>query len=741
MPVTDRELIERAKRGDNAAFGELWERYEREVVTLCRRYLSGSRHDPVVDEHDLATDTFIRALHGLERYEDRSAEGVGFDTWLLEVAKRTCLKFLSKQRRREQWLDELDEDESDLSDQPDFAPAVERVVEERETLRLAAQEINALPPLYRAPFKLFLEEYSQKEIAEALGISVDNAAKRVQRARVMLQPRLAELFGMEWRGGMAGRQQRRVRAGARAVERALTDIVSEYRIVGVTLPSGGEIQLCLRVEREMASREPEIETRRAQLQNKPRAWKQRLELAELCYHSGRWAEAREEYRAALAANPRCFAAALRLGAMLQQEEKQTEAAEVYRAALGQKPPTTLRAQLQAHLLAAEGQYDEAVKAFRRAIALAPKEKSSYYGLHHALGRLSRYEEQLENIAKVRQLDPDDLFALVSVYTPCARLRRFDIARPLLERAVTVDPHSPMAVKHLFQVRMNLSLFDDETLELAERLVRLAPQLSDSWHELSWIYRELGRDEESIAVLRQFVQEHPHNAESLAALSWGYGYLGRGEEQYAHARRAYQLAPQNWYVCWTLLVACHPPMAAEEAMRYAEEIAAQFPHDAWLMQHVAALCCHQGREAEALHYAQRAVELSPEAMLSRAQLARVYYTFGCWQEAADAYERLSQMPEGRVHDWLREWGESLAHLNDPRAEEVFAEALTLAQQAGDDFRSGWIYESWGKREEAIAAYRRCLSRSPLPTYLRLRVEERLRRLGVCEGEGRAVNRFL
>lgn len=479
----------------------------------------------------------------------------------------------------------------------------------------------------------------------------------------------------------------------------------------------------------MASREKEVETRRAQLQNKPRAWKQRLELAELCYHSGRWEEARQAYQETLRITPRRFEAVFRLGAMFEREQKPEAAAQVYRAALRRKPPPVLRAQLQAHLLTAEGKDEEAVKAFRRAIALAPKEKANYYGLHHALGRLSRYEEQLQNLSKIREFDPDDLFALVSVYTPCARLARFDVARPLLERAVEVDPNHPMAVKHLFQVRMNLRLYDDETLALAERLVRLAPQFVDSWHELSWIYRELGRDEESIAVLRQFVEEHPHNAEAHAALAWGYRYLDRQEEVAAHARRAYELAPLNWYVCWTLLVACHPPTAEAEAIRYAGEIAARFPHDAFLMQSIAHLYCYRGHEAEALHYAHRAVELSPEAVLSHVQLARVYHAFGRWQEAADVYVRLAQMPAGRVHDYLREWGESLAHLNDPRAEGVFAEALTLAQQADDDFRCGWIYESWGKREGAIAAYRRCLSRSPLPTHTRLRAENGLRRLGV------------
>src|SRR5205823_14121789 len=144
-------------------------------------------------------------------------------------------------------------------------------------LRAAAQEIHALPVTYRTPFELFLNELSHREIAETLGISVENARKRVQRARQLLQPRLAELFATEVEVGTSPRQ------AARAVERALSEIVTDHRIVSIALPRGGEMQLCLRVDGKLARREAEIENRRAELASRPGAWKQRLELAELCY--------------------------------------------------------------------------------------------------------------------------------------------------------------------------------------------------------------------------------------------------------------------------------------------------------------------------------------------------------------------------------------------------------------------------------------------------------------------------
>jgi RNA polymerase sigma factor (sigma-70 family) len=182
--LSDQELVQRTRPGDSVAFGELWARYKGKVLALCRRYLAGAHRDPAVDEHDLATETFIRALHGLDRYEDRTAAGTGFGAWLLEVAKRLCLKFLNRQRQRRQWTTVR---AAELQPQSHATQGTEQLVQQRESLRLAAEAINALPERYRIAFKLFLEEQPQTEIAATLGISVESAAKRIQRARARLR--------------------------------------------------------------------------------------------------------------------------------------------------------------------------------------------------------------------------------------------------------------------------------------------------------------------------------------------------------------------------------------------------------------------------------------------------------------------------------------------------------------------------------------------------------------------------
>ena len=558
MVPSDQELIARTQRGDNAAFGMLWARHTPRVLSLCQRMLANNNADPATDAQDITSETFIQALHALDQFSQQPDRASGFGPWLQGIARRRCLKWLERQQRRTNLL----------SAQPDKLPelSVAQQVEEHELLERVAQEINALPDIYRVPFRLMLEQFSHREIAESLGISVATVVQRIHRARVRLRPQVQAFLGASPR--------------LRRMEEALSEIVTPSRIVTVKLPSGGEFQLCVRVDQRLAHQTETIDTLRQALERHPRAWKPLLACADQCYHRGSWDEAREFYIETLRRSPACLPAALGLWEVLRNQARDTEAVDVFVAAKAHAPSSTL----EALLCEAQGHNENAISAYQQALALTPGERRLYHGLSRVLGRLSRYQEQLDTLEQLRKIAPDDIDGYDAAYTPYARLGLWESLSALLETAVRLDPNNPSILRHLFQVRMNQRRFDDETLAYAERLVQLAPDFVASWSELAWIYAELDRHEESLAVLHHFLQLHPQNAEAHAALSWRYHYhsQNRSAECVTFARSAYALAPAEWYICWTILMAYSSPEVADsEIIAVTEEIRNRFPSDLFI----------------------------------------------------------------------------------------------------------------------------------------------------------------
>ena len=83
--------LERARAGDDAAFGRLVAPLRRELHAHCYRML-GSTHDA----DDALQDALLRAWRGLGRFEERGT----IRSWLYTVATRTCLDAVAGRGRR-----------------------------------------------------------------------------------------------------------------------------------------------------------------------------------------------------------------------------------------------------------------------------------------------------------------------------------------------------------------------------------------------------------------------------------------------------------------------------------------------------------------------------------------------------------------------------------------------------------------------------------------------------------------
>jgi RNA polymerase sigma-70 factor (ECF subfamily) len=179
--LTDDELVEAVRGGDDTAFAQLFDRHWRLVARLAVRFLP--RHG---DAEGLIQDTFTEAFLDLDRY--RGGHERSFRGWLKRITVTTCYDALRRARARgEQATEVLGQREvATLHAQwKGTGLSAEQSVILRD---LAAKLLARLAPEDRLVLTLLdLEELSVAEISELTGWSVAKVKVRAHRARKALR--------------------------------------------------------------------------------------------------------------------------------------------------------------------------------------------------------------------------------------------------------------------------------------------------------------------------------------------------------------------------------------------------------------------------------------------------------------------------------------------------------------------------------------------------------------------------
>ena len=93
---SDKEVLEKAVRGDQEAFGELYERYVGRIYNYVY-YRTGNHHDA----EDLTARVFFRAIRSINNYEDR---GLPISAWLYRIAHNLVANWHRDKSRRPEIL-------------------------------------------------------------------------------------------------------------------------------------------------------------------------------------------------------------------------------------------------------------------------------------------------------------------------------------------------------------------------------------------------------------------------------------------------------------------------------------------------------------------------------------------------------------------------------------------------------------------------------------------------------------
>jgi len=182
-------LVAQAKAGNQNAFAELVNRYERKIYRLAKNI---TRNDE--DAEDVLQDAFLKAYTHLDNFKGDSK----FYTWIVRIAVNEALMRLRKRKTdRSVPLDEPVElgEETVQREIAVWEDNPEQQYSQEEWRRILDEAVDSLKPDFRTVFVLRdIEELSTEETAETLGISVPAVKSRLLRARLALRETLTRQF-------------------------------------------------------------------------------------------------------------------------------------------------------------------------------------------------------------------------------------------------------------------------------------------------------------------------------------------------------------------------------------------------------------------------------------------------------------------------------------------------------------------------------------------------------------------
>ena len=183
----DRELVERCQQGDERAFAELYQRYQRRLHRFCVRRLHASD-----DAEEAVQEAFARAWRALPRFAGERR----FYPWLTVIAGNVCTDML-RRRSRTVPMGEVPARDLEVG-----VPEIDEQLLRQVDLALASEALGNLSDRHQRVLRLReATEWSAQRIAEHEGLAAPAVDTLLWRARQAFKREFAALS--ETGGGLA----------------------------------------------------------------------------------------------------------------------------------------------------------------------------------------------------------------------------------------------------------------------------------------------------------------------------------------------------------------------------------------------------------------------------------------------------------------------------------------------------------------------------------------------------------
>src|SRR5437016_6238826 len=192
--LVDFELINRAKKGDSAAFNEVVLAYRKRIMGTITRLIARPE-----DVEDVAQEVFLRLYFSLDQL--RTAEV--FEPWLYRLTVNAAYDYLRKQRRRQEFrMSDLSEQQVVMADALAGGKAEHEEQHQKKVREAVESLLGAVSEADRILLMLKeVEGLSLKELEKVYKVNENALKVRLFRAR----QRVLKAFGAADKGKDPGK--------------------------------------------------------------------------------------------------------------------------------------------------------------------------------------------------------------------------------------------------------------------------------------------------------------------------------------------------------------------------------------------------------------------------------------------------------------------------------------------------------------------------------------------------------
>ncbi|OGV23981.1 MAG: RNA polymerase subunit sigma-24 [Ignavibacteria bacterium RIFOXYC2_FULL_35_21] len=183
------------KNGNDESFRIIVDKYQRLILNSCYRFVYNRE-----TAEDLTQEVFIEVYRSINMFRNDSK----LSTWIYRIAISKSLDYLKSRKRKKRFANSksLFENEdmigsTSLKDEiqaPD-EQSPEKLLDNDDRIKVLSLALDCLPENQRIAFTLSkYDEFSYKEIADVLGITISSVESLIHRAKVNLRKKLYNFY-------------------------------------------------------------------------------------------------------------------------------------------------------------------------------------------------------------------------------------------------------------------------------------------------------------------------------------------------------------------------------------------------------------------------------------------------------------------------------------------------------------------------------------------------------------------